>query len=233
LKKVVIVLEGVTELVFLHSFLDHLVGVGTPKKVFWRYRVSGNWESRGWGLQNGAEPDLEILLICPGGDFVRSFIWERIAGWEAQGFSAVLGLRDLYSGDPRQAVDLEWNEQDDDRLTASHHIKTKVYFAVQEIEAWFILDPEMPGRFDTRLTPQYILDTLEVDVRTLNVETVRRPAILLDKILKLANQNYRKSEGAAHGVCSRLDFARLYLEERRRGESLDVFLRGLDSVLAV
>lgn len=228
MRKVVIVVEGVTEIVFVHGLLDVLLGVNTQHAIRWQFQVSGNWNERVFGNVNGDV--LDILLISPGGDgSVRSWIRERIKGFADAGFSAVIGLRDLYNR--QQPVDLEWNRKDDENLTATWKIKTTVYFAVQEIEAWFLLDYQMPSRFNAGLTVEKIEDKFGINLRAARVETISHPALVLARILKSVGVDYDKSEGSVQRVCFRLDYENLYVTERKRCPSIDSFLLGLDDAI--
>ena len=231
MRKIAIVVEGVTELVFVHRFLERLIGAHVIRAVEWWYRVSGHWRSRTYGAGTGEGIVLQVLLISPGGDgTVRSYIQERLPGWAAAAFTAVIGLRDLYTGDRNQTVDLEWNTADDRSLSDRYHIKTRVHFAVREIEAWFLLDAMMPSRFDGRLTPEWINERFGIDLRIADVEAIQRPSLLLRKILETIGGAYDKSEDSSHAVCSRIDYEQIYLGERGRCQSIDAFLRSLDCV---
>ena len=93
-----LVVEGVTEVVFLHNLMEYLVSADVYLAVRWLFRVAGKWQERVYGIAHDETDELHILLISQAEMRRFAHISERIHGWAAAGYSAVIGLRDLYRG---------------------------------------------------------------------------------------------------------------------------------------
>jgi hypothetical protein len=78
--------------------------------------------------------------------------------------------------------------------------------ATMETEAWFIGVHPHFERIDPVLTPQFIQQQIGVDVISGDIESIDRPAFILNSIYQLAGLNYTKSKADVERTVASFDF---------------------------
>lgn len=169
-----------------------------------------------------------LIYDCGGDGSVKSYIKEQRQSLISNGYSRIIGLRDLYP-----LTDL--NRLKTNLLSGfEKYQETSFVVAVAETEAWFIADADHFKKIDSKLTTAYINSMLHLDLSTLNVESIAHPSKTLDSIYQLAGKRYLKSNGVKKGnrilrTCISINCAELYLGVRTRVSSLSELCKAIDS----
>lgn len=226
-RKLAVFVEGQTELLFLERLLLELAGfhnITICREVL----HGGHYRRlRSAGSRNGCEPYEALLVNCECDGKVKSAILERKNLLKAQGYSAILGLRDLYPEFDRSELTAV-----SDGLQAGladPQVFVRIVLSVLEIEAWFLNEWTHLARISPVLTPEYIeASVVGLDLRTVAAEDLPHPATLTDQIYRLVGMSYRKRESDALRIMNALDFNRLYFDVRGNVAAFNELLSYLD-----
>jgi hypothetical protein len=97
-----------------------------------------------------------------------------------------------------------------DKLERMEH-----FFAVMEIEAWFLKEIKFLIKIDDRLTPEYIKQKLDIDLYNDDVELYKKPSKDLDNIYKRVGLTYNKREDKGEEIVKYLDYDQLFTNARK------------------
>jgi hypothetical protein len=133
---------------------------------------------------------------------VLSRMLKREAFMLNAGFTKIIGLRDMYSKDYRDAVKNATIDEKINQLfieTTRSQIKSPNMFfsyAIMEIEAWMLGLNHCFEKMDERLTNENIFQKTGIDLKGMDPEKVIfHPATIVEKIFELIGKNYSKSRG--------------------------------------
>jgi len=239
MKKIAIFTEGQTEQIFLRYFLAIVFGWDKISWECWRlYRkeavhVPWNYESK--------HPEVYFLIINACGDGeVLSAIKEREKGLIKAGFEQIIGLRDMYSdkyvirtsSTIDNAVTEEFiNGAKETIRMMSKPDKIKIYFAIMEIEAWFLGMYNLFERLDSSLQIAFIKERLGFDLSIINPQNkFLKPFDIVKNVLQLVGRQYNKSESDVEGICKIMDkddFDNAF--ENGRCNSFKIFFYGIQN----
>lgn len=233
MKKIAIFTEGQTELIFLRYFLS--IVFGWDKISFRCLRLYAKevhpapWDH----LNQNAEVDFLIINACSD-EKVLSAIKEREKGLIKNGYEKIIGLRDMYSDAYIKRTSSTINNKVTKEFIANYKAtiqmmsypdKIKMYFAIMEIEAWFLGMYNLFKRLDSSLVIRYIKEKLGFDLGIINPQDeFLKPSDIVDNILQLAGRQYKKSESDVERICSIMnkdDFDNAF--ENGRCDSFKVF----------
>lgn len=146
-----------------------------------------------------------------------------------QSFDKIIGLRDMYSKEYREAVKsqgikIEINQ----KFIDSHHStintmsenpdKIDFHFAIMELEAWLLGIRDIFSNFDSTLTNEKIETELSINLYNTNPEKdIFHPALIISKIMNLIGNSYDKKKGEVNkftGRISKKDFHNLFKSEK-------------------
>lgn len=230
-KKLALFVEGQTEFIFLRDFLGAIAG------PVLRLRIEGiqiNGNSIYSAFVRGYPPEDSLFQItlfnCESDGKVVSAIRERYSRLVADGFSTAIGLRDLH-GDGRKYGDLKKLKDAIQAVLPSGPVDARAILAVMEIEAWFLKELGHLSRLNPKLTAEFIQTTFGVDLVHDDVEKISHPAGLLDEICKAVGARYRKQKDEVEALVSRLDFEKIYFDDRLHVSALNEFLTEIDFFL--
>lgn len=146
-----------------------------------------------------------------------------------QAFDKIIGLRDIYSKEYRELVKARTIEQKiNQKFIDSHNStinkvakypdKIEFHFAIMELEAWFLGIKDIFLSFDDRLTDEKIEASLAIKLSDIDPEKeVFHPAVLINKIMELANDGYDKKKAEVNkfmGRISKKDFNDLFESDK-------------------
>ena len=173
-------------------------------------------ESRSFGDRNGRWKLLKSLTIQPhheyyvlivncGGDSkVKSDILERYHGLKESGYSAIIGLRDVYG---------QFRYEDVARLRREMSLglpqngpPIELLLAIMEIEAWLLAEHTHFLRVSPELTSARIRDQMHFDPARDNLEQRWHPAEDLDRIYEIAGLRYTKGRTNVERTLELIDF---------------------------
>ncbi len=234
MKKVAFVVEGQTEQVFVHEFINEMVNSIHPCHIVWK-RFNGGQTST---LRKRGHPEEDAthviwIINAQGDDSTVSYIEDNIEHFKKRGFQAVFGLRDRYTGDKKKRpVDPDAIDGRMRLLTSEHGLQIEMTVAIQEIEAWFLSVPTFFQKYDKALTVAKIKQMLGLDLETADVESLDHPAGVIHNVLGSVSLAYKKRLGDAHKIANALDYAALYGESALEIKPLGRFVGHLTFALA-
>lgn len=178
--------------------------------------------------------DLELSFIIydvHNDSRVVSAILERGPGLISKGFQHIIGIRDVF---PAKREDSDVVVRTFNELTTQVGIdqECSLFCAIMEIEAWIISDPDLFIRISNSLTPQRINQELHIDIERMEIEEVRHPAELLNRIYQIIGRKYKKKETETHSLCSIIDYMKMWLDDttHERIPSFKVFIDHLEKI---
>lgn len=228
-KKIAVFVEGQTELIFVEHLILEIAGY--HKISIERQQLHGGriLQLYSTGSYHGHEKFHALIVDCSCDGKVKPAIVERKDALIKQGYTTIIGLRDLYPDFEKKYLK---------KLTKSLHIPEstagvtiKIIVAVLEIEAWFLKEWSHLSKISPLLTVEHIRDQAGVDLSAENAEDLPHPAVLLDKIYSLVGSRYKKREKDAHRTATILDYAALYTTVRESTPSLDLLITQFDLFL--
>lgn len=212
MKKIAIFTEGQTELIFVRNFF---LRVMDPSKLsFDCYDLSGQkvpYEHK------NPYAEIHFLIVNVGCDEkVLSFMREREKDLiKTRGYEKIIGLRDMYGQEytkhsPRvinkqiSNMIIERNNQTIKGMTYFDRIK--LYFAIMEIEAWFLGMYNLFQKIDSLLTVEYIKQKLGIDLKSVDPQKkFYKPSNQVRSIFQLCGREYKKKLNEVEGICCNMD----------------------------
>ena len=235
MKKLAIFVEGQTE----QLFVEHLLRVLAKN-----YNISIE-KRRGYGGRDSGRSFITlsspkektpfyILLVDSSNDGrVLTDIRESYKGLCKQGYSKIIGLRDVY---PNAYKDFRKLRRMVRQLMPEGKIVPVVCFAVLEVETWFIAEYTHFKRIHPRLTRRFIKKEIGFDPGDPNIEENLSPKLdelelspagYLHRIYKLVGRSYSKKKLQVQNIIKAMDFKEVINEVPKRTRALGFFIRNL------
>lgn len=223
MKKLAIFVEGQTERCLVERIVSEYVGLS--KLVLVRQELhGGHYRTLVISYQDRAL--FYILVVdCQGDEKVLSVVKENYDGLIDQGFSRVIGLRDLY---PKRLDELARVQTSITDNLPVGVLGVDFIIAVTEIESWFVQDDTHYHRIHCDLTLDRVNHQLGIDITKDSAETLRRPSKDLNDVYNLVEVKYKKKKGQCIRTVNALDIEHLFLNGRKLLVSLDQFLTALE-----
>ena len=210
MKKIAIFTEGQTEQIFLRYFLS--IVFGWEKISFRCFKLIRERTHRALWDHPNENAEVHFQIIDAHGDGkVLSAIKEREKGLIKAGYEKIIGLRDMYSDEYinrtsstiNDTVTKEFiNGAKETIQMMSKPDKIKMYFAIMEIEAWFLGMYNLFKRLDSSLQIGYIKVELGFDLSIINPQNdFLKPSDIVENILQLVSRQFNKSESDVEGMC--------------------------------
>jgi len=214
-KKIAIVVEGYTELIFIREYLCCMfdynvfircISILRDNEFDDKIRGFGDKSSENHFYLLNANSD---VLVVPQIIRMEDFLFE-------QGYQKIIGLRDMFSKKYKDEVpSREIIEAINQEIIEIHEIeirenttfpdKIKICFAIMETEAWFLGLHEVFEKIDKKLTVDFINKELEINLQEIDPETeIFHPATLVKKIYKLVDKNYGKHASDTNTITGKL-----------------------------
>lgn len=238
MRKVAIFAEGQTELIFARDFLLRLIDPSKLSLECWE--LLAHKLSRVPYLYSCPNPEMHFMIINVHGDEgVLSSIWEREKSLiEKSGYEMIIGLRDMYSEAYKKLSRGVINDDISNQFIQSHNStiqkmtyqdRIKLYFAIMEIEAWFLAMYNIFQRIDSALTVEYIEEKLGFDLRRIDPqEEFFKPSNQVRDVLLLSGRQYDKKESDIENITSKMILADFdNAVENNRCECFDTFYQEL------
>jgi hypothetical protein len=169
------------------------------------------------------------IYDCHGGgenSTVKSDIIEQLESLCREGFSDIIGIRDVYP-----AADIELLRKMLRYGIPRTAIPINIVLAVQEIEAWFIAEHKHYEKICPMLTLKVANSVAGIDVSKESTEVLPHPAETLNIIYHRAGYAYRKRKCQIERTVEALDYGNLYLNVRARNKSLNELLVCLENII--
>lgn len=216
MKRIAIFTEGGAERIFVRECLLRLFD---PVKIsFECYELlAHNLHAAPYVYPNAPNPQTEIFFMivdCHGDEGVLSTIKEREHNLIGKGYDAILGLRDMYGGTYHKLAHGSIKDSVSKRLMQTHAAeiqrmshcdRIKLYYAIMELEAWFLGMYDLFQKIDPILTTEYIKQKLGIDLKSIDPQlSFYRPSEELNSVLALCGRQYKKKEGDIEGLCAKI-----------------------------
>ncbi|WP_103668713.1 DUF4276 domain-containing protein [Pseudanabaena sp. BC1403] len=229
MKKMAIFVEGETELCFIHKLIREIANEKNLQIVL--IKASGGARStRGYTVVadsgNAADKNFYIRIVNSGTDNrVSSDIRDSYEGLMNEGFSVIIGVRDVY---PLLLSDLPKL-----RTGLCYQLKTKpvsvdFVLGVMEIEAWFLAEHTHFPRIHPKLAASRIAAMHGFDPSVDDMQLRTHPALDLHNAYSLEGLAYKKTGSQIQRTVEALDYANMYLEHKAKFPDFAVFIRVID-----
>lgn len=227
-RKIAIFVEGQTEYIFVRDFLCAWYEYDVQKLGLECYQFNGNNKNTIPYPFGSKDSENFYLIYNVGNDrSVVSKMLKEVPRLQNCGYNQIVGLNDMYGDDYHASVKnrqidiniIQKFKNERNRVIQMKKLDhlVKSYFAIMEVEAWFLGMYEYLQTIDPRLTPELIKAKLGTDVTDDPEVTVYHPAKLLNDIYNLVGKNYDKHEREICAITSVLSKTS-YTELRKSGK---------------
>ncbi len=228
MKKLAIFVEGQTEQIFLKSFIEEIAGVRNIE-FDCKVMVAGAFISLSQKtVLAGAQKYFVLLVNCQNDEKVKSVILDQRDSLAKNGYSLILGLRDLY---PNQKSDLSTIEVKLKYRVPTSGVPTHILLAVTEIEAWFLQEHLHFSKIQAALDPLKFKEIFGFDPINESAENVTHPSELLHTIYSSVGFAYKKNRKHVERTVNVLDYAHLYLGVSNKLPHLAEFIGHIENYL--
>ena len=212
MKKIAIFTEGQTELIFVRNLL--LQVMDHSKLSFGCFDLLGRPVPHGY--PNDYAEIYFLIVNAGGGEKVLSSMRdEQKKLIETGGYEKIIGLKDMYCGVYRKRSPGVIDKKTSNMIIEEHNKtirdmtyfnRIKLYFAVMEIEAWFLGMYNLFQKIDPLLTVQYIKQKLGIDLKSVDPQKeFYHPCVQFKLILKLCRRKYKKNLHGVNSICSKIN----------------------------
>ncbi len=213
MRKVAIFVEGQTEQIFTRHVLLKILDSSKLRIEFRKF--IGNVLHKALPDHANAHAKVYFLVIDAGNDEkVLTHIKERERGLFENGFERVIGLRDMYSGEYDKESEGKISNNVTRKFVEAHRSaiqkmstpsKVEIYFAIMEIEAWFLGMHKVFARINRRLDVGHIKKELGYDLSRINPQTkFFRPTVEVDRIFRLVRLRYSKKKSRVERLVQKI-----------------------------
>jgi len=230
MKKVALFVEGQTEAIFISEMIRQIFDEKKVKIVV--HNIIYNRMRTDIFKTDTTKEYYFLLYNCGTDDKVKSNIKDNYQKLQQADFIHIIGLQDLFNPQRRKRRIDERKFRETINADIPQAIPAKIYFAIQEIEAWFIAEETHYQRISTTLSMEKVNSIACIDIQKEDTEKIPHPTVVLDAIYKAGGRKgYSKNEYVVKDVVSKLDFSNLYLTVRNRNNSLNELLTCLDGLI--
>lgn len=222
--KIAVYVEGQAELIFVRELLLKWFQYDSARIGLKCYNLHGEEPPGHETDYSFGNPDSEnyYIIINVGNDAsVLSKALDNAQRHKNTGFTRIVALRDMYcdnyhrfaydAGKPRTIISelnnrfINGARESIDRK--SHSCFVYICFAIMEIEAWLLGMGWFLERIDSRLSQNFLKDTIGYDLDK-DVETTEyHPACMLDNIYKTIGLRYDKHSSDVNSIMGNLDLS--------------------------
>ena len=230
MRKVAVFVEGLTEQEFVVKLVSAVVGARGINVVL----------GRQWKGKVAIEPttidavlDFLVLVVdCANDEQVKTQIREQYPSLVATGYTAIIGLRDVY---PLARADIPAIQAGLSLSLPTGAVTPEMHLAVMEVEAWFLAESTHFSRLHPSLSVPFIVAG-GFDVASTNGDAWGHPAGVLHAIYNLVGMSYmsrkgQKTKRRVQRTLGALSFDELYVTVRGTIPSFDTFVTSLEVAL--
>jgi len=231
MKKAALFVEGQTDQIFIKKLIMEITGKHELSIKIYKFSGGNKIDRKPLLLttQNKNE-DAEYYFViydCGGDENIKSDIRERIDSLREESFSLVIGIRDVY---PKKDIE-KLKKYLYFGISTKTDISVKIILAVNEIEAWFLAEETHYPRISNKITLDTANEVSGIDICKDNTEKIKHPSNTLKQIYIKGGTTYDKSKEKVQRTVDVLNYENLYLNVRRRNNSLNELLTCLDGLI--
>ena len=230
MKKLVIFVEGLTKQILVRKMLQAVLD--RNRIAIQTVKITGGHNVRmSFTVMRAARVDRQtdfyvLIYDCGGETNVKSYLLARRNKLISNGYTMVLGLRDVYPNFNREEVP-KLVKGLNNKLPQKK-AKTHIYLAIMETEAWFLGEYKHLTRISRKLTPEFVEKHLGFNPKTENMEERDHPSDDMKTAYQLVGHDYTKKRDRLNAVIGKLDFQYFTHELAQRMPSIGRFIAGLE-----
>lgn len=225
IKKIAFFVEGKTEQEFTVKLIRELLGKKNARfEIFEQFRsnlVLQEVKDDGAAIYN-------ILIACCNTDNqIKSQINENYNRLVQEGYSYIVGLRDVYPlthADVPKVLSLL-----NDRLVQGP-VPIILNLAILEIESWFLQECTHFQRISPDITHDMKLSS-GYDCDNVNAESIANPADMLHTIYSKVGMAYKKRGSYINRTIGALSFEEVYVNCSKKSASLNAYIQSIETSL--
>lgn len=233
MKKIALFVEGQTEAIFTSELINQLFGEIRANVVVRNMHRAYNKINISEFTTDTAKEYYFLIYNCGTDDKVKSNIKDNYPKLKQAGFIYIIGLQDLFNPQRKKKDIDDKRFRENINIGIPQEIPAKIYFAIQETEAWFIAEETHYQKISPVLTIETVNSIAGIDIEKDDTEKISHPTVTLNRIYEAGGKKrgYSKNKNAIKHVVSKLDFNNLYLVVRKRNNSLSELLACLDGLI--
>ena len=230
MKKLAIFVEGLTEQILVRQMLQAVLD--RNRIAIQTVKITGGHNVRmSFTVMRAAHVDYRtdyyvLIYDCGGETNVKSYLMARRDKLVANGYSMIIGLRDVYPNFEREDVSKLLRGLN--HKLPQKRARTGIYLAIMETEAWFLGEYKHLKKVSRKLTPNFIEKQLGFNPRNENMEERDHPSIDMKAVYQLAGHDYTKKRDRLNAVVSKLDFQYFTHGLAEKMTSIGKFVDGLE-----
>ncbi len=227
MRKIAFFVEGQTEQIFVNRLVKEIFGSGNITVI--QKKISGGTNSprheftRSYNISRSSQFTV-LIYDCGADNRVKSEILDNIRSLRENGFSFIVGLRDLYPLSLEELPRLEKGLTFLPHSLREYQKAFDIVVAVREVETWFLAETSHFQKINKKLTGRYIEKHLGFNPDAVNPLTREHPSLDLSRIYKLAGRSYTKKYWQGEKLVNRLDFNKIRHEVRYQIPSLNALI---------
>jgi len=231
MKKIALFVEGQTEAIFISEMIRQVFNENKVKVDV--NNIAYNKMKTDIYKTDTTKEYYFLLYNCGTDNKVKSNIRDNYQNLQQADFIHIIGLQDLFNPQRRKKGFDDKKFQETINADIPQTIPAKIYFAIQEIEAWFIAEETHYQKISSTLCIEKVNSIAGIDIQKDDTEKIPHPTVVLNEIYKAGGRikGYSKNEYAIKDIVSKLDFSNLYLKVRYRNNSLNELLTCLDGLI--
>ena len=230
MKKLAIFVEGLTEQILVRKMLQAVLD--RNRVAIQTVKITGGHNVRmSFTVMRAAHVDnlteyYVLVYDCGGETNVKSYLMARQDKLISNGYSMILGLRDVYPNFERAEVPKLLRGLN--HKLPQKRAFTRIFLAVMETEAWFLGEYRHLKKVSKKLSPAFIEHQLGFNPQTENMEEREHPSEDMKAIYRLVGHDYTKKRDRLSAVINKLDFHHFTHGLAESMSSLGEFIEGLE-----
>ncbi|MCH7618672.1 MAG: hypothetical protein IH880_02730 [Candidatus Marinimicrobia bacterium] len=209
MKKIAFFVEGQTEQIFVQSLIE-FIAQGKNVEIFSKRGNLGRKKPRRYmdidEKKIGTGKDYYVLITNSSSeDSIVSDIRELYQNLVKQGYSAIIGLRDVKPSFERNKIP-QLRSGMHSSVSSLEPIAIDFFLSIMEVEAWFLAENTHFLRLSPDLTEERVRGEIGFFPDNNNAESLDDPSGVLTEIYALVGVEYDKSRAVVQRVVDELSF---------------------------
>ena len=232
MKKLAFFVEGQTELLFIKKLLTEIAGVKNilidSKKYIGNSGKKANYQITA-SSQVTTEKYYVLITDCTNDTRVQSAVIDHYPSLVKEGYSMILGLRDLH---PNDYKDLKKVKKGVTYGVPTKPIQPEILLSVMEVEAWFLAEHTHFQKIHSDLTLERIKKDFGIELDKDDIENISKPAELLHLIYSKVGKAYTKRKTNTSRTVNALDYNDIYISLNSRVVHLGYLIDQINKFLS-
>ncbi|WP_059369714.1 hypothetical protein [Treponema endosymbiont of Eucomonympha sp.] len=230
MKRIAVFVEGQTEQIFITKLLKEFFDERKLNIVSHDMRTLYHNIRIDTFTTDTAKEYYFVIYDYGNDEKVKTDIIDSFCNLQNSNFSFIIGICGVFNPQRNKTLDVKRFKQGINTGLPTA-IPVKIFPAVNETEAWFIAEDTHYSRISPTLTPLIASSIAGIDIQKESTEQIRHPTVILDRIYQSGGKKYSKHEFVVKRTVNALDYENLYVEVRKRNNSLDELLSCLDGLI--